>query len=186
MISIARSNTDRLVRLVTDILDIERIEAGRADLELRPVAARDLLEAARTVVQAVADDAQVALACDDDGGAVTADADRIVQALTNLLGNAIKFSPAGETVTISAREEGEVMRFTVSDHGRGIPPEQLEAIFERFRQVDASDHREKGGTGLGLAIARAIVDEHGGRIWAESQPGAGTSFRFTLPAVESA
>ena len=78
------------------------------------------------------------------------------------------------------------MRFTVSDRGRGIPPEQLEAIFERFRQVDASDHREKGGTGLGLAIARAIVDEHGGRIWAESQPGAGTSFHFTLPAVESA
>jgi PAS domain S-box-containing protein len=186
MVSIARANTDRLVRLVTDILDIERIEAGRADLELRPVAACDLLETARTVVQAVADDAEVRLACEDDGGTVTADADRIVQALTNLLGNAIKFSPAGETVRVSARAERDAIRFTIADRGRGIPPEQLEAIFERFRQVDASDRREKGGTGLGLAIARAIVDEHGGRIWAESQPGAGTRFHFTLPAAESA
>jgi PAS domain S-box-containing protein len=186
MVSIARSNTDRLVRLVTDILDIERIEAGRADLELRPVPACDLLEAARNVVQAVADDAGVALDCADDGDTVLADPDRIVQALTNLIGTAIKFSPGGAVVRASARREGAAVRFTVTDRGRGIPPEQLEAIFERFRQVDASDRREKGGTGLGLAIARAIVDEHGGRIWAESEPGAGTGFHFTLPAAETA
>jgi len=184
MVSIARSNTDRLVRLVTDILDIERIEAGRADLELRSVTARELLDTARRVVQAVADDAGVPLETDDAGGAVLADPDRIVQALTNLIGNALKFSPAGAPVRISAREEGGSVRFTVADQGRGIPPEQLEAIFERFRQVDASDRREKGGTGLGLAIARAIVDEHGGRIWAESQLGSGTRFHVTLPAAE--
>ena len=186
MVSIARSNTDRLVRLVTDILDIERIEAGRADLELRAVSARELLDTARRVVQAVADDAGVPLETDKAGGTVQADPDRIVQALTNLIGNALKFSPAGAPVRISAREEGGSVRFTVADQGRGIPPEQLEAIFERFRQVDASDRREKGGTGLGLAIARAIVDEHGGRIWAESQLGGGTSFHFTLPAAEGA
>jgi len=186
MVSIARSNTDRLVRLVTDILDIERIEAGRADLELRSVTARELLDTARRVVQAVADDAGVPLETDDAGGAVLADPDRIVQALTNLIGNALKFSPAGAPVRISAREEGGSVRFTVADQGRGIPPEQLEAIFERFRQVDASDRREKGGTGLGLAIARAIVDEHGGRIWAESQLGSGTRFHVTLPAAEGA
>ena len=122
----------------------------------------------------------------ESDGVAIADTDRIVQALTNLLGNAIKFSPAGADVTASARREGDLVRFTVSDQGRGIPPEQLEAIFERFRQVDASDRREKGGTGLGLAIARAIVDEHGGRIWAESQAGAGTSFHFTLPAAVGA
>ena len=183
MVSIARANTDRLVRLVTDILDIERIEAGRADLELREVAARELLETARRVVQVVADDAGVPLDTTDADGAVLADPDRIVQALTNLIGNAVKFSPAGAPVRICARPEGESVRFTVSDGGRGIPPEQLEAIFERFRQVDASDRREKGGTGLGLAIARAIVDEHGGRIWAESQLGQGTTFHFTLPAA---
>jgi signal transduction histidine kinase len=186
MVAIARSNTDRLVRLVTDILDIERIEAGRADLEQRPVPVRDLLDAARAVVQAVADEAGVVLRVQDGGGVVAADPDRIVQALTNLLGNAIKFSPAGSEVLASAAPAGAEMRFTVRDRGRGIPPDQLDAIFERFRQVDASDRREKGGTGLGLAIARAIVDEHGGRIWAESAPGRGTAFHFTLPAAEGA
>ena len=186
MVAIARSNADRLVRLVTDILDIERIEAGRSDLELRPVPAGELLESAREVVQVVADGAQVALRLEDAAGVALADPDRIVQALTNLIGNAIKFSPAGSEVLASAAPAGAEVRFTVRDQGRGIPPDQLEAIFERFRQVDASDRREQGGTGLGLAIARAIVGEHGGRIWAESEPRRGTAFHFTLPAAEAA
>ena len=183
MVGIARSNTDRLVRLVTDILDIERIEAGRADLERRAVSTSELLVAACHVLQAVADGAEVGLRVEDGGGTVLADPDRIVQALTNLVGNAIKFSPKGTEIAMSAVADGEEMRFTVRDHGRGIPQENLEAIFERFRQVDASDRREKGGTGLGLAIARAIVAEHGGRIWAESEPGHGAAFHFTLPAA---
>jgi signal transduction histidine kinase len=183
MVGIARSNTDRLVRLVTDILDIERIEAGRAVLEPREVPAAELLESACHVVQAVADQAGVRLGVQDDGAIVMADPDRIVQALTNLLGNAIKFSPEGEEVLLRARGEDGEAHFTVRDRGRGIPPEQLEAIFERFRQVHASDRREKGGTGLGLAIARAIVAEHGGRVWAESEAGRGSAFHFTLPAA---
>jgi len=183
MVGIARSNTDRLVRLVTDILDIERIEAGGAALERRPVETGELLDSARRVLQAVADGADVGLRVEAGAGTVLADPDRIVQALTNLVGNAIKFSPAGTEVTLSASRDGEEVRFTVRDQGRGIPKDNLEAIFERFRQVDASDRREKGGTGLGLAIARAIVAEHGGRIWAESEPGAGAAFHFTLPAA---
>jgi signal transduction histidine kinase len=112
---------------------------------------------------------------------VCADADRIVQTLVNLLGNAIKFSPRDSSVTVTVAPGEECARFSVTDQGRGIPADQLDSIFERFNQVDASDAREKGGSGLGLAIARGIVESHGGHLWAESTPGKGSSFRFTLP-----
>jgi light-regulated signal transduction histidine kinase (bacteriophytochrome) len=110
-----------------------------------------------------------------------ADPDRIIQTLTNLLSNAIKFSPAGTTVWLTAEPQGEQLLVQVSDQGRGIPADKLESIFERFQQVDTSDAREKGGTGLGLAICRSIVQQHGGQIWAESRPGEGSTFFFTLP-----
>lgn len=110
---------------------------------------------------------------------VHADSDRIVQALVNLLGNAVKFSPRGGTVSLTVTRENDQALFSVADTGRGIPADRLESIFERFRQVDASDARETGGTGLGLPIARGIVEQHGGRMWAESQAG-GSTFRFTL------
>jgi hypothetical protein len=108
-----------------------------------------------------------------------------VQALVNLIANAIKFSPADSCVHTCIHVDGDVARVSVADQGRGIPPDQLETIFERFRQVDASDGREKGGTGLGLAISRAIVEQHAGRIWAESEPDKGSTFRFTLPLHRS-
>ena len=137
------------------------------------------------VIQASADAAGVTLRADVAPISVMADADRIVQVLVNLLGNAVKFSTRGSTVTVTVRREHRCSIFSVSDTGRGIPADRLEGIFERFRQVDASDAREKGGTGLGLPIARGIVDRHGGRIWAESREGEGSTFRFTLPvAVE--
>jgi signal transduction histidine kinase len=101
--------------------------------------------------------------------------------LTNLISNAIKFSPDGATVWLGADARGEEIVFAVRDEGRGVPPDKLELIFERFQQVDSSDAREKGGTGLGLAICRSIVEQHGGRIWAESV-GDGSTFQFTLPA----
>jgi signal transduction histidine kinase len=109
----------------------------------------------------------------------------VVQALSNLVGNAIKFSPPGATVRVTAeRSHGEVL-FRVSDQGRGIPPDKLEAIFGRFQQVDSSDARDKGGSGLGLAICRSIIQQHGGRIWAESTPREGSTFTFTLPFPEA-
>ena len=110
------------------------------------------------------------------------DGDRIQQTITNLIGNAVKFSPRGSEIRLGAKMQGDdQVVFEVEDHGRGIPAEKLELIFERFEQVDASDSRAMGGTGLGLAICRAIVAEHGGRIWAESTVGEGSTFFFSVP-----
>jgi CheY-like chemotaxis protein len=129
--------------------------------------------------------ADVRLEVGEVRGAVDADADRIVQTLTNLLSNAVKFSPAQGVVRLGAEQQGAEVRFTVSDEGEGVPPDHLEAVFGRFAQVDASDTREKEGSGLGLAICRGIVEQHGGRIWVDSVPGAGATFCFTLPVVDA-
>lgn len=182
MVAVAVLNTDRLVRLINDILDIERMAAGRLQLEPTAVDVVELVNQSIQVVQATADAAGVTLRS-DIAPAVTvfADADRIVQALVNLLGNAVKFSSRGGVVRITVRRDPEGALFSVMDTGRGIPADRLERIFERFRQVDVSDAREKGGTGLGLPIARGIVDQHGGRMWVESHEGQGSTFRFMLP-----
>jgi signal transduction histidine kinase len=114
------------------------------------------------------------------------DEDRILQTLGNLISNAIKFSPAGSEITLRARVQSATEAIiSVEDRGRGIPPEKLDIIFERFQQVDASDSRDMGGTGLGLAICRNIVRQHGGRIWAESVPGKGSTFFFTVPRTSA-
>src|SRR6202022_614025 len=112
---------------------------------------------------------------------VSMDADRIVQTLTNLVGNAIKFAAAGTTITLGAECVGLKLLTRVTDQGRGIPRDKLALIFERFQQVDGSDSREKGGSGLGLAICRNIVQQHGGAIWVESEVGRGSTFLFTIP-----
>jgi signal transduction histidine kinase len=117
---------------------------------------------------------------------VQGDADRLVQLVVNLLGNALKFSPAGTRVEVSVAEEGDAARTTVLDRGRGVPAEMREAIFEAFRQVEGTDARREGGTGLGLAICRAIVEQHGGTIGVEPREGGGSVFRFTLPLAVSA
>ncbi len=181
MLSVAVANTDRLIRLINDILDVERIDSGAATME---PAWCDGLEIANSVIEAMrpmADRSGVLLAVRGGGVRLWIDTDRITQTLTNLVGNAIKFSPSGSTVEIVLTPGLDGAQFEVRDQGRGIPAEKLETIFERFQQVDASDSRAKGGTGLGLAICRGIVREHGGRIWAENNPGGGSVFRFTLP-----
>jgi signal transduction histidine kinase len=184
MLEIAVANTDRLIRLINDILDIERIESGRVKLEKRSCPAASLMVQAMNSVRELADRAGVKLELFPISTNVLADPDRVVQALTNLLGNAIKFSPPSSAVTLRATPRQGEMLFEVKDQGRGIPADKLRVIFERFQQVDASDGREKGGTGLGLAICRSIVDQHGGRIWAESELGKGSSFYFTLPLLK--
>jgi signal transduction histidine kinase len=181
MVALAVENTDRLVRLVNDILDIERMDAGHLPLERAPVGVGELVRQSAQAVQVTAEDAGVQLRVDVEDLEICADGDRVVQTLVNLLGNAIKFSPPGSAVTVTVAPGEGCARFSVSDSGRGIPADQLDSIFERFNQVDASDTREKGGSGLGLAIARGIVESHGGHLWAESAPGEGSSFRFTLP-----
>ncbi|HEX3041285.1 MAG TPA: ATP-binding protein [Solirubrobacterales bacterium] len=181
MLATAVSNTDRLVRLINDILDIERIASDRDEIQVGSVLATDLVRYSLEAVAAMAAEGGIELETEVEEVAVAADSDRIVQTLVNLIGNGIKFSAPGSEVMVRVARDGESARFSVSDRGRGIPASQLEAVFERFKQVDASDAREKSGTGLGLAIARSIVKRHGGRIWAESEEGVGATFIFTLP-----
>jgi signal transduction histidine kinase len=185
MLAMAVANTDRLVRLINDILDIERMDAGRLELEIEPLKAAELVAQAVGVLQRSATEARVKLRSEVADLTVSADGDRIVQVLVNLIGNAVKFSARGGVVRIGVARERDCVLFSVSDEGRGIPADQLARIFERFNQVDVSDAREKGGTGLGLSIAHGIVQRHGGRIWAESEEGRGSTFNFTLaPAAD--
>jgi PAS domain S-box-containing protein len=181
MLDIAVTNTDRLVRLINDILDIERIESGQVRLDKRLCDPANLVAQAIEVTQALAQRAGVIVSWRAEPTELVADPDRVVQTLTNLLSNAIKFSPPGASIHVSAARERDAVRFAVTDEGRGIPPDKLEAIFGRFQQVDASDSRDKGGTGLGLAICRSIVEQHGGRIGVESTLGRGSTFSFTIP-----
>jgi PAS domain S-box-containing protein len=186
MLEIAVQNTDRLIRLINDILDIERIEAGKVAMEPGPVNGAEVAHGAAEVMLQMAERAGVELYVWAEPLQLVADADRLLQVLTNLISNAIKFSPPGTAVEVTVEPVDGQALFRVSDHGRGIPPDRLESIFERFQQVDSSDSRQKGGTGLGLAICRSIVGQHGGRIWAESVPGEGSTFSFTLPLTATA
>ena len=182
LLRIAVNNSDRLVRLINDILDLERMQSGRAPLTFRPCSLYDLAQQSIEAVTPVADNAGVKLVLDATAIDFVVDPDRLQQVVTNLLSNAIKFSPPDSTVTVKVEPSEDGVAMSVSDEGRGIPEEKLETIFDRFQQVDASDSRQKGGTGLGLAICRTIVDQHGGRIWAERNPQRGSTFRMLLPA----
>ncbi len=202
LLEIAVDSTDRLVRLINDILDIERIESGKVKMVKQTCDAAELMTAAAEVMQAMAEQHGVKLSVTPLSAQVSADRDRIIQTLTNLLSNAIKFSPPGSTVWLSAdllseeqvrqrenaplatRYSPEIL-FKVQDKGRGIPADKLETIFERFQQVDASDSRNHEGTGLGLAICRSIVQQHGGHIWVESMLSDGSTFYFTLPILKN-
>jgi len=185
MIGIAVTNTDRLVRLINEILDIERIESEQVELSRRVCDSEELMQHAAATMAAQAEAAGTWIEVEPCWVPLWADHDRIMQTLINLLSNAVKFSPRDVPVRLKASRDGSEIRFEVIDRGRGIPTNQLESVFERFGQVDASDSREKGGTGLGLPIARSIIHKHGGRMWAESRPGEGTRICFTLPAVAS-
>jgi signal transduction histidine kinase len=186
MLDIAIGNTDRLVRLVNDILDLERISSGKAELHYTMCNMDDLLRGAVALQQHDAARAAIRLSVDAHDVTVWADPDRIMQTITNLISNAIKFSPTGSSITLIASQTGDdEARIEVHDTGRGIPEDRLEQIFDRFHQIDASDSRQMGGTGLGLAICKSIVQQHGGRIWATSKPGEGSSFFFTLPTKPS-
>jgi PAS domain S-box-containing protein len=186
MVSIALESSERLTRLIEDMLDLERMESGALTMSFCSCELWALVDAAIGDVRALALEHDVVIDALEISGSVRADPDRVVQTLTNLLGNAIKFSPAGGRITISAVRTRDMMEIAVSDEGRGIPPDKIARIFERFEQVDSSDSRELGGTGLGLTISRDIVRMHGGRIWAVSELGHGSTFRFTLPISTAA
>ncbi len=191
MLEIASSDTERLVRLVNDILDLERLDSSQVILVKQWCDAQVLMRKSAEAVLSLAAENNIDLSILPETAQIWADPDRIVQLLVNLLSNAIKFSAPGSTVTVRVEDLGDSLRdsyasgvlFEVKDRGRGIPPDKLETIFGRFQQVDASDSRQKGGTGLGLAICRTIVQQHGGRIWAESVVSEGSSFYFTVPGL---
>jgi PAS domain S-box-containing protein len=182
MVEIAVQNTDRLIRLINDILDLERMESGETVLRLEAVDLRRLVAETVAAMESMAAGAGVRLDTSRVRGQAWADADRVQQVLANLLSNALKFSPAGGTVSVEAAPDGAEVVCRVRDEGPGIPASHLETVFGRFQQVDATSSRRKGGTGLGLAICRSIVEHHGGRIWAESAEGEGTTMVFALPA----
>ena len=181
LLRIALTNSDRLVRLINDILDLERIQSGREPLDFSNVQLAAVVKEAIEDMQPVADAAGVKLIHDATRAEISADSDRLLQVITNLLSNAVKFSPPNSTVSVMLRPGVTGVILSVIDHGRGIPADKLETIFGRFQQVDASDARLKGGTGLGLAICRTIVMQHSGRIWAERNPVRGSTFRIFLP-----
>jgi PAS domain S-box-containing protein len=190
MMEIALGNTDRLVRLVNDILDLERIGSGKAELHFAQTSVDDLFRRAITKHQAAASRGNIRFNIESNNVVVWADPDRMLQTLDNLISNAIKFSPQASTIPSEVRLTAHYVTpdealIEIEDHGRGIPSDKLQQIFERFKQVDASDSRTMGGTGLGLAICRSIVQQHGGHIWATSTLGEGSVFHFTLPTKPS-
>lgn len=188
LLGIAHSNCQRLVRLINDILDIEKIESGQMEFDLQPL---DLGELARRAVDGMGGlggQMNVAFELDVTPGLplVRGDSDRLAQVAANLLSNAAKFSPAGGKVEVKvSAPRPDVLRFCVRDHGPGVPEAFRDRIFSKFAQADASDTRAKGGTGLGLAISREIVQRHGGRLWFESEPGQGATFMFELATIET-
>ncbi|MEM6451675.1 MAG: ATP-binding protein [Cyanobacteria bacterium P01_D01_bin.105] len=181
MLEVADENTDRLVRLVNNVLDLQRIESGEVTMNAEFCDAADLLDQAAEAMLTMAQQHDITLETQSTSLAIWADPDYIVRTLTNLLGNAIKFSQPNDIIRLSVQPEQAKALFCVEDSGQGIPHNKISKIFERFQQVDSSDSRAKGGTGLGLTICRKIVEQHGGRIWAESQLGVGSQFYFTIP-----
>ncbi len=181
LLRIALANSDRLLRLINDILDLERMQSGRDRLVFRKVQLGQIIRQAMDCIAPVADAASVRLVQDTTQVDIAADPDRLVQVITNLLSNAVKFSPRNSAVSVLIRPDLNGVTLSIVDAGRGIPADKLETVFGRFQQVDASDSRQKGGTGLGLAICRTIVHQHSGRIWAERNPVRGSTFRVFLP-----
>jgi PAS domain S-box-containing protein len=182
LVAIAERNTVRLVDLVNDILDLERLNSGRVELSLSAILLEPLLARAVETIAPLARERGVQLeqAPGPAGLRVVADAERVVQVLINLLANAIKFSPRGGRMWLLAEQEADLAKISVGDEGPGIPAEWRERVFEPFQQVEASDSRAKGGSGLGLAVCKAIVERHGGRIGAEPRDPVGSQFWFTL------
>ena len=181
MAEMALRNSDRLTHLVSDILDLERMESGRDEITKTTCNDAQLIQQAIDTVSSMADEQRIMLVTNSESIEFQGDRDRLIQALTNLTSNAIKFSDAGGKVAIASRLQNDSIVFSVEDRGRGIPADKLETIFERFQQVDASDSRKKGGTGLGLAICRHIIEQHEGKIWVDSTYGKGSTFYFKLP-----
>jgi signal transduction histidine kinase len=177
-----QTNGKHLLRLINDVLDLSKIEAGRMELVLAEYSVHDVVETTRTSLQSLALEKGLDFTTEVDDSIPLAfgDGKRITQCLMNLVGNALKFSKHGR-VAVSVEQQGKDLLYRVSDTGIGIPEAELENIFGEFQQVDTAITREFSGTGLGLNITKKFVEMHGGRIWVESQLGVGSTFFFTVP-----
>lgn len=189
LLGIINSETDRLARLITDILDLTKIEAGKLSWHITRVSLNDIVQTSVASLQSLADNKslQVKANIPDSLPLLFGDRDRLIQVITNILSNAIKFTPQRGRITVAARMENESaprVVVSVTDSGIGIPPGDLELIFEKFRRSGDILTNNNQGTGLGLAITRQIVEYHGGTIWAESALGQGSTFTFTLPLTK--
>jgi PAS domain S-box-containing protein len=181
-VKLIREAALQMDRLIQDLLDVTRVETGRLQVDAQPVTTVALLEGALRTLRPLVEEAGIALEVDlpSTAAMVHADPERIGQVLSNLIGNAIRFTARGGTIRVAATEEETALRVSVSDTGSGISREYLPNLFDRYHQVPPSAIRSRGA-GLGLPIARGIVEAHKGRIWAESEPGRGTTVYFTLP-----
>jgi signal transduction histidine kinase len=177
-----QTNARHLLRLINDVLDLSKIEAGRMDLAPTDYAVGDVLETVRSSLRSLAAEKGLdfTVAAPADPPLAYGDGKRITQCLLNLAGNAIKFTKTGR-VAVTAEVDGETLRYRVSDTGIGIAADQLDNIFAEFRQVDPTIANDYGGTGLGLSITKKFVELHGGRIWVQSEPGQGSTFSFEVP-----
>lgn len=180
----ARDNVERLILLLNDLFDLEKLESGRIDIEPRWCSLQPILDKSVSAVTVFAQKHKVEIDVPTVDLMLYADSNRVVQVLINFLSNAIKYSPSESQVRIVVAEVGSFLEISVVDKGRGIPKSHLNSVFERFQQVEANDAKKKGGTGLGLAICKAIVEEHGGAIGVNSEEGKGSSFWFKLPLAE--
>ncbi len=178
---LAERNVGRLISLINDLLDIEKMEAGKLDMHFETIELGPVLEKSIESVRTFAEQHGVTLEFPSVSKEIYADGDRLIRVLVNLISNAVKFSPQASAVTLEVRESPEYTEIRVVDRGRGIPKHMHEAVFERFRQVEAADAKQKGGTGLGLAICKAIVEQHGGLIGVDSEEGKGSTFWFRIP-----
>jgi signal transduction histidine kinase len=170
--------------LIRDLLDVSRLDAGKLTIHQEPVDPSALLSGSLQTLLPLVQEKEIELDLQLEEGLpqVLADAERIQQTISNLVGNAIKFTPEGGKITVRTRSAGEEVVVSVIDTGIGIPPEQLPMVFDRYWQSARTDRE---GAGLGLAIAKGIVEGHGGRIWIESAPGQGVTASFTLPVMQS-
>lgn len=182
-ITIARSESDRLIRLINSILDLRKIEAGKLDIYPEPLNTLELVQETVSACNGMAQEASVQIEIGRiEEATISADVDRITQVLTNLIANAVKFSPPATSVTVSGEKVDGFYRYAVHDQGPGISVKDQARLFGKFQQLDSTDSRSKGGSGLGLAISKALVEQHGGEIGVESEPGKGSCFWFKLPA----
>lgn len=185
MFMVAHESMERLIRLIYDVLDIEKMESGIISLDIRQTDIQKTVGQSVGEMKGLASERGVLLIADAESFVIKADPDRVLQVLDNLLGNAMRYSPGGGEVRVMVRRQNGTALFSVSDQGPGIPAEFRSKVFQKFQQAQPTAGGKKQGTGLGLAICKAIVEGHGGKIWFETEEGKGTTFLFALPVDDT-